>query len=1018
MSTQFNIRARFLLALLLPTVALTISAQVAKSERLLSFEESNVPGCIHCIQSSAAISDIHYKDGAHALEWNYKPNAVLSIKKDLKFERRIQGDRDLYLSAFVVWVYNEQAQDKTITFQFLKDGKVCTSFPFNINFKGWRGAWVCYERDMQGTPEEGMNEICIQAPDVKGKLFFDQMITASKVDPRQQTADWQVPFVNAKTTSHWLQIYNHSLLKPDMPLTAVTDKQKEQFKEMEGRFMELIYHSGKFYSKTVAMLRQKFDAYHITYKKGKVSGTPIFFVRQSEAFERIIPGWDKDMYTKMGVEMQAYFDLMYQISTAYLNADDDNAKGELKKMFLDMYNHITDQGVIYGSCWGNIHHYGYSMRNLYTSYFLMRDVLAEAGKLQEAEQTMRWYAITNEVFLKPEGNGIDMDAFNTLTEGRIASILMMEDTPQKVQYLKSFSRWIDYGCRPAPGLSDSFKSDGSAYHHCNNYPAYATGGMGGAVNMIYILSHTDFAVSPLAQETLKKSMLTMRFYCNTLYFPLSMSGRHPNGKGKLIPIQYAYLAVAGSPDGKQAIDKDMAGAYLRLAKAFPEKVNKPNTREAYYAGFLSQKGFTPEPDPQGNIALGYACVSVQRRNNWSAVVRGHSRYLWDAEHYLQANMYGRYLAYGSMQILTAPQGQAVTPFTSGWQQEGFDWNRIPGASYIHLPYDQLRARIINADISAGVEEMLYSDEAFAGGLSQEGSNGNFGMKLHEHDKYNGSMRARKSYHFVDGLIVCLGSDIENKNTENNTETCIFQLALTNDAAHSYWKNYHSDGKVWIDHLGTGYYVPSGANFEMNCPQLSRTQDTEKETKGDWVSLTFNHGKAPQQANYEYAVMPQTTAEAMSSFESRPAYKVIKKDHDAHIVSFPSKGITSYVLFEKPAAPFKEGLILNADTACLAMTHTVSPSKMTLTVAQPDLALYRGKSDDKYDKNGKRVERSIYGRPWIKNESGIIPVTITLKGTWGITDKTKCEIISQDKSQTVLRFKCREGASFDVELTKL
>jgi chondroitin-sulfate-ABC endolyase/exolyase len=92
--------------------------------------------------------------------------------------------------------------------------------------------------------------------------------------------------------------------------------------------------------------------------------------------------------------------------------------------------------------------------------------------------------------------------------------------------------------------------------------------------------------------------------------------------------------------------------------------------------------------------------------------------------------------------------------------------------------------------------------------------------------------------------------------------------------------------------------------------------------------------------------------------------------------------------------------------------------MTLTVAQPDLALYRGKSDDKYDKNGKRVERSIYGRPWIKNESGIIPVTITLKGTWGITDKTKCEIISQDKSQTVLRFKCREGASFDVELTKL
>lgn len=73
----------------------------------------------------------------------------------------------------------------------------------------------------------------------------------------------------------------------------------------------------------------------------------------------------------------------------------------------------------------------------------MKDVLREEGKLLEAERTLRWYAITNEVYPKPEGNGIDMDSFNTQTTGRIASILMMEDTPEKLQYLKSFSRWID-----------------------------------------------------------------------------------------------------------------------------------------------------------------------------------------------------------------------------------------------------------------------------------------------------------------------------------------------------------------------------------------------------------------------------------------------------------------------------------------------------------------------------------------------------------------------------------------------
>ena len=78
-----------------------------------------------------------------------------------------------------------------LLFEFLKDGKKCTSFPFGINFTGWRAAWVCYERDMQGIPEEGMNELRIVAPNSKGRLFIDHLITSTKVDARQQTADLQ-----------------------------------------------------------------------------------------------------------------------------------------------------------------------------------------------------------------------------------------------------------------------------------------------------------------------------------------------------------------------------------------------------------------------------------------------------------------------------------------------------------------------------------------------------------------------------------------------------------------------------------------------------------------------------------------------------------------------------------------------------------------------------------------------------------------------------------------------------------
>lgn len=1014
-------------AILLWTLLATSGkAQLVKNERLLSFEEKQLPSFITATASQLTISDEHYRDGGHSLSWAFQPKSVLSVRKDLKFEPKDPTGKDTYLSAFIVWIYNEQAQDKTIGFEFLKDGKKCTSFPFGINFTGWRGAWVCYERDMQGTPEPGMNELRIVAPDVKGKLFIDHLMTAGKVDARQQAADLQVPFVNRGTANHWLVIHEHSLWKPDIALTPVTGAQKRDIRLLEKRFRDQLYTPSELSAKDMETIRKKYGFYKISCKNGKVTGLPIWFVRQSEAYERMMPNWDKDMFTKEGVELSDYFDLMKRISIAYNNTRDAAWRRELKRKFLAMYDNATDQGIAYGSCWGNIHHYGYSMRGLFVSYFLMKDVLREAGRLDAAERTLNWYAITREVYPEPAVNGIDIDTFNTKLQGRIASILIMEDTPEKLQYLRSFSRWLDYGCRPALGLSGSFKKDGACFHHCNNYPAYAAGGLEGAANMIYLLSGTEFKLSELAHETVKNVLLAMRFYCNLKQWALSMSGRHPNGKGKLIPMQYAAMAIAGTPDGKQKYDADMAAAYLRLVaytstpdQDAPDYLPKASVRqELKMKELLEAQGFRPEPDPQGNLALGYGCVSVQRRDNWAAVVRGHSRYLWAAEHYLPANFYGRYLAHGSMQILTGKPGEMVTLATGGWQENGFDWNRIPGVTSIHLPFEQLRAKVLNVDAFSGMEEMLYSDEAFAGGLSQACRNGNFGMKLHEHDKYDGSHRARKSFHFFNGTIVCLGTDIENTNAEFPTETTVFQLAAVTPEDREYWDACKSDGRTYIDPNGVGYCLSEAsmadARYEKNFPQVTVGERCAKPTSGDWISLTLQHGKAPKAASYEYAVLPHTDAGSLKTFAEKPDYKVLQQDRNAHIVRSLRENLTSYVLFETPRTLPADGLLQKADTSCLVMIR-VDKDKLLLTVSQPDLALYRGPSDEAFDKDGKRIERSIYSRPWIDHDSGEIPVTLTLKGLWQVAETAYCKLVSANKKQTVLRFTCKDAASFDVEL---
>ena len=166
------------------------------------------------------------------------------------------------------------------------------------------------------------------------------------------------------------------------------------------------------------------------------------------------------------------------------------------------------------------------------------------------------------------------------------------------------------------------------------------------------------------------------------------------------------------------------------------------------------------------------------------------------------------------------------------------------------------------------------------------------------------------------------------------------------------------------------------------------------------------------------ILPQTDRASLEAFAKKPTYKVLKRDRNAHIVSSAEEKLTSYVLFETPDAALPGEWIEKADTCCLAMVKETDKKQIVLTVAQPDLALYRGPSDEAFDSNGKRIERSIYSRPWKFNESQEIPVTVTLKGQWEpTTDLQNVKVVSSDKKHTALQFTCREGKSYDVKLVK-
>lgn len=994
-------------------MALSTQAQPVRDvvdERILSFETSAAP-FVASKGSDLTISDAHYKHGSHSVRWTWtQADAQLRIGAPVGYLAQNPNPRETSVSTFVFWVYAPRMQDATLRFEFRKQGRTCSWFDYKLGFTGWRGAWVAFDRDMQGHPEEGMDEVVVTALGApRGEVFFDHLILSSFQDVRQHTADFQAPYINPNTTSHWLillQSWSHPL---PASTAVVSAAERRDMATVEKRLRELLLADQK--PKTLKNLSRTFDSYGIEENTdGTLRGKPVWFTRYAETYINLGHPDVAKQYQSNGQLLRRYNDFMYQIGVAYNCSTDAVERNELARMYVLLVRHLLDQGFAAGSGMGTLHHLGYSMRNFYTAPVLMRGVLRRAGLEHDVQQAMEWFSGVGEVKLPVTEPGMDIDAFNTSLIGRLASIVMLPDSPAKATWMKCFSTWVDNGFRYAPGLAPCFKSDGTVFHHRHHYPAYAVGGFDGGVNAIWLLSNTSFRVSTPSHENMKRALLEMRFYCNLRSFPLALSGRHPDGKGALIPWHYARLALAGTPDAEQAVDPQLAVAYLRLAEA-PDAF----TRQ------FAKLNMKPEPSPEGFRSYGYNASASHRRGDWLLTVAGHSRYLWSAEIYRGANHYGRYLTHGSVQLLG--DGEPVSALGSGFRQPGWDWCHIPGTTALVMPMEQLKADIRNVDTVSGYEEELLSDEAFVGGVGHKGQNGLFAMKLHENDKYNGSLRALKTWFFFGDRMVALGSDIENT-APGEVHTTLFQNYLTSpseptavngETVTSYpYRATFTNGAVLRDNLRNAYFIPRGEVRVTRERQHSLDEETDAPTQNDFTTAYIAHGGVVKGGEYEYMMVVHASDEAVAAYGREKPYEVLRRDAGAHILRDKPSGTVAYALFE--AGRVGEGRLVEVSQPVLVMIS--GDETLTVSVCDPDLRLYEGPADTIPGPDGRSIERSIYSRTWIDNASKPSEVRITLRGRWQPADAVSDVKSAIEGENTVLTLTCCEAATRELKLVNL
>ncbi|MGV8829640.1 MAG: chondroitinase family polysaccharide lyase [Breznakibacter sp.] len=877
--------------------------------------ENSVPSGWSSASGTLSVSSDHYKQGKQAIRWDWKTGDVLTINNPAGMAQACAT----YKGGMMLWVYNPVPLSVPLRFDFLDAaGTIQYTFQYQLNFKGWRACWIRFKEDMDGLKQNtALQRLKINAPAgvAAGSLWFDRMKFPATRIHDNVTPDAQLPDINsAMNTNLWCSLWykytNYQYQQP-APKTISAEEQQDIL-ALRANILTDASGSAPTASELTSAINT-IKSWNIVRNNGIVTGAPFVAADEKETGDISFKEVDK---------------LIYTFAREWHHKKTAGIDGYL----LDLLDHLFDQGLEVGSGLGTNHHYGYDFRNFPKALYLIRGLLRDNGRLQQASAVLQyWCNVAESRQTATNENYISLlDNWNTIASGRLIAILMVDDELAILHDLKSYVAWLNSTLVPTPGTTGGIKADGSAFHHGMQFVGYANGGYGGLGVVLKYFNGTGFQLSGEAKSHLAKGLEAHRNYAGFRSFPNSISGRNPltEEMGTDAINTFAYLAKTYQP-----VDRELASKFMQLTRY----------QNSIYNEFKSQGITAAQPTP-GNFTMNYAAMNIHRRDNWSVTIKGFNNIVTGTEIYTSNNRFGRYQSYGAIQIMNG--GNPITAAASGFVEEGWDWNRFPGTTTIHLPYDLL-------NYAGGNINERSQTQKFAGSCSLDGQ-GAWGMVLQENDRenYTPSFKAFKSVFCFDNRLICLGSGIQNSNNSYFTETTLFQfghgtqvtpISINNQEVSQfpYSRSFNEAQVVLNDPQNNGYIVRNGSVAVVRANQESRDNQTQAITYGDFSSACIQHGKAPANGGYEYVVLVNSGragawafGQSMSNDPVAP-YSVIQKDDRAHVVYDRDTKTTGYVFFQDNQT-YQLPHIKGTSHACIVMVSEKTDGSWRMAVANPCL----------------------------------------------------------------------------------
>jgi len=269
----------------------------------------------------------------------------------------------------------------------------------------------------------------------------------------------------------------------------------------------------------------------------------------------------------------------------------------------------------------------------------------------------------------------------------------------------------------------------------------------------------------------------------------------------------------------------------------------------------------------------------------------------------------------------------------------YDWQKIPGTTILQKP-----------ELPSENEIQKKGLTDFVGAVTD----GKYGAVVFDFKSPHDPLAAKKAWFFFDNEYVCLGAGI-NSSSKLPVATTMNQCLLQGDVVmmkagekSTLQKGERKLDQVkWIFHSGIGYFFPEAQKVNLSNQaqtgswfKVNRQSDSPKEeiTK-DVFKLWIAHGPQPQNASYQYIVVPSTTEKEMESQAGRNI-EILSNTSEIQAVKHSGLSISQVVFYQSGEIKISDDLTIGMDSPGLVIVKTKGKMITEISVADPSRKLGR------------------------------------------------------------------------------